>query len=207
MSRDFGLYVILTQPRAGHIAVAKACVELGVRMVQLREKTMPDRDLLKLARELRAVTHGTQTALFINDRADIAALCQADGLHLGQDDMSMEDARRIVGAHVRIGLSTHSIAQARAALEQQPDYIGFGPVWSTPTKANPDPVVGTELLRQVVGFADVPVVAIGGIFPSRIPEVLAAGARNLALVRHFMEAEEPRERIAEVMEMVKAGSR
>ncbi|MCD4829132.1 MAG: thiamine phosphate synthase [Candidatus Cloacimonetes bacterium] len=206
MSRDFGLYVILTQPRAGHIAVAEACVRLGVRMMQLREKHLADRELLRLARELRTVTRGTDTALFINDRPDIAALCDADGLHLGQDDMSLGEARRIVGDDMRIGLSTHSLEQASAALAQQPDYIGFGPLWSTPTKANPDPIVGTGLLSQVLAIADVPVVAIGGIFPERIPEVLAAGARNLALVRHFMDTDDPAPRIAEVMAML-AGQR
>jgi len=188
---DFGLYVILTRPCAGHIAVAEACVRLGVRMLQLREKDLPDRELLRLACELRAVTRGTDTLFFVNDRPDIAALCAADGLHLGQGDLSMTDARRIVGPQMLIGLSTHSLPQARAALEQHPAYIGFGPVWSTPTKANPDPVVGTDALAEVVALANVPVVAIGGIFPQNIPQVLATGARNLALVRHFMETDDP----------------
>lgn len=202
MSADFGLYIILTQPRAGHIAVAEACVELGVRMLQLREKHLCDRDLLKLARELRAVTRNTDTALFINDRPDIAVLCEADGLHLGQDDISFADARRIVGPQMRIGLSTHNLNQARAALELQPDYIGFGPVWSTPTKANPDPVVGVNNLREVLAFADRPVVAIGGVFPERIPELLDAGAKNICLVRHFMETDDPKSRIQDVMGMM-----
>ncbi len=191
--KDFGLYAIMTSPRAGHRRFAEICVEEGVCILQLREKNLPDGQLVAIANDIRAITKGTGTSFVVNDRADIAARCHADGLHLGQSDMDIEKARDIFDGI--IGLSTHSIRQAKDALEKQPDYIGFGPVYATPTKAIPDPVVGTELLAEVARFANIPVVAIGGIFPENLPEILRTGARNVALVRFLMEVEDPRERI------------
>jgi thiamine-phosphate pyrophosphorylase len=185
---DFGLYVIITNPVLSYGEIAGVCVARGVRMLQLREKGLSDRELLAAAAEILAVTRGTDTLFVMNDRADLAALSGADVLHLGQGDISLKDARRIVGDRMMIGLSTHSPGQAHDAIAQGADYIGFGPVWPTPTKAVPDPEVGTEQLAGVVGFSPVPVVAIGGIFPENLDSVLAAGARNVCLVRHLMES-------------------
>ena len=186
--QDFGLYIILTKPRLEYERIAEICVRLGVKMLQLREKYLADRELLSLAKRLRSITRGTQTNFVVNDRPDIALLAEADFLHLGQDDLPVEEARKIVG-NMKIGLSTHSLEQAKAALEKNPDYIGFGPVYTTPTKEKPDPVVGTDNLRKVLQFAHVPVVAIGGLFPENVEEVVEAGARNVAMVRYFMQAE------------------
>lgn len=184
----FGLYIIVTKPVLPYTTIAEQCVASGVRMLQLREKHLPDGQLLKIAKTLRSITEGTNTRLVINDRPDIAVLCRADYLHLGQDDMPIDEARRLVG-DMKIGLSTHSLAQAREALIKKPDYIGFGPIYPTNAKAIPDPPVGTSLLKQVLELADtVPVVAIGGIFPENLHEVMDTGARNVALVRHFMQS-------------------
>ncbi len=197
---DFGLYAIATQPQLPYTEVAEICVECGVRYLQLREKNLSDKELLRIAHDMRAVTRGTTTNFVINDRADIALLCQADALHLGQDDLSVEEARRIVG-DMPIGLSTHSLEQAREALCHNPVHIGFGPVFPTTTKANPDPTVGTALLSEVLKFATVPVIAIGGIFPENINEVLGAGAKNLSLVRHLM-GKDMRERVQEIQNII-----
>ncbi len=183
---NFGLYIIITNPVLPHTTIARKCVENGIKMLQLREKHLPDRELVRIAKEIRDITKGSDTAFVVNDRPDIAAICEADYLHLGQDDIVIEDARKIVG-DMKIGLSTHSIQQARDALAKNPDYIGFGPVYPTNAKANPDPVVGTKKLKEVIGFADVPVVAIGGIFPENIQNVIDAGAKNIAMVRYFMK--------------------
>lgn len=203
---NFGLYVILTRPAIGHAAAAEIAVRRGVRMLQLREKGLPDGELLRIAREVRAVTQGTETRFIVNDRPDIAVLCDADGVHVGQGDLPVPEVRRIVGERMIVGLSTHSIAQATAAQSLKGvDYIGFGPVYPTTTKAVPDPVVGTELLREVLGFSRLPVVAIGGIFPENIATVIAAGARNPCLVRYFMEPPDPAEaerRIASIQRML-----
>lgn len=188
---DFGLYVILTRPGVGHAAAAEVAVRCGVRMLQLREKEMADGELLRVAREVREVTRGTQTRFIVNDRPDIAVLAEADGVHVGQEDLPVGEVRRLVGEGRIVGLSTHSIAQARAAQSLKGvDYIGFGPVYPTTTKAVPDPVVGTALLGEVMGFSRLPVVAIGGIFPENLSAVREAGARNLCLVRYLMEPTE-----------------
>jgi thiamine-phosphate pyrophosphorylase len=195
--QNIGVYVIITKPELPYTTIAEKCVANSIKMMQLREKHLSDRELLKIARDLRAITRGTCTNLVINDRPDIAMLCNADYLHLGQDDISIEDARKVVGP-MKIGMSTHSLQQAREALTQKPDYIGFGPVYPTNAKANPDPPVGTKLLEEVIAFADVPVVAIGGIFPENLNEVTAAGARNIAMVRHFMKTKNFDERVHQI---------
>jgi len=186
--QGFGLYVIVTRPTLPYSKIAEQCVRLGITMLQLREKHLDDKQLLKVARELRQITRGTNTKLVINDRPDIAALCEADYLHLGQDDIPIEYARQIVG-NMKIGLSTHSISQAKEAISKKPDYIGFGPIYPTNAKAKPDPPVGVKLLKEVVEFSPIPVVAIGGIFPENLDEVLKAGATSVAMVRHLMQTE------------------
>lgn len=203
---NFGLYVILTRPAIGHAAAAEIAVRQGVRMLQLREKGLPDGELLRIAREVRAVTRGTETRFIVNDRPDIAVLCDADGVHVGQDDLPVAEVRRTVGERMTVGLSTHSIAQATAAQSLKGvNYIGFGPIYPTTTKAVPDPVVGTALLKEVLNFSRLPVVAIGGIFPENIATVIAAGAKNPCLVRYFMEPPDPAEverRIAQVQRIL-----
>lgn len=191
---DFGLYIIITKPQSTYRHIAESCVEHGVKMLQLREKLISDKELIKIGKEIRAITKGSETSFVMNDRPDIAAICEADFLHLGQDDVSMEDARKIVG-DMKIGLSTHSIQQVEKALAQKPDYIGFGPIYPTTTKAKPDKTVGVEQLKQILGLVNIPVVAIGGIFPENIQEVFDAGAKNIAMVRHFMQTNQFDQRV------------
>jgi thiamine-phosphate pyrophosphorylase len=197
---DFGLYVIITKPFLSYKIIAEKCVSHGIKMLQLREKHLPDRELIKIGKEIRNITKGTDTRLVINDRPDIAAICEADFLHLGQDDISINDARKIVG-DMKIGLSTHSIEQAKEALKNNPAYIGFGPIYPTNAKVIPDKPVGTEQLKEVLGFANVPVVAIGGIFPENIKHVIDAGAKNIVMVRHFMQTGEFDQRVNEIKEL------
>jgi thiamine-phosphate pyrophosphorylase len=185
----FGIYIIITKPQISYSILAEKCVQQGIKMLQLREKNLSDKQLIKIGKEIRSVTKGTATNFVVNDRPDIAVICDADYLHLGQDDISIEDARKVVGT-MKIGLSTHSIEQAKEALKHKPDYIGFGPIYPTNAKANPDKPVGTNQLKQVIEFANVPVIAIGGIFPENLNQVIDAGAKNIAMVRHFMQTNE-----------------
>lgn len=201
---DFGPYVIVTDPVLPYRRIAEVCVERGVGMLQLREKRLDDRAVLAAAAEITAVTRGTGTRFVMNDRADLALLSGADVLHLGQGDISLADARRIVGPGMTIGLSTHTLQQARDAIAQGADYIGFGPVWATPTKDVPDEVVGLDLLREVVGFSPVPVVAIGGIFPENLHEVLATGAKSFSLVRYLMSTPDLDSRILTLQRMARS---
>lgn len=198
---DFGIYIIITKPQLPYTTIAEKCVKNGIKMLQLREKDLSDKELVRIGREIKSITKGSETKFVVNDRPDIAVLCDADFLHLGQDDISMEDARRVVG-DMRIGLSTHSIEQATVALAKNPDYIGFGPVYPTNAKAIPDKPVGINLLKQVLGIAKIPVVAIGGIFPDNIEEVIDAGARNIAMVRHFMQTNEFDSRVLEINKLL-----
>ena len=159
---------------------------------------MTDREIIEAGKRIKSITAGTNTLLVINDRVDLALAAGADVLHLGQDDLPIEEARKIAGDRLKIGLSTHSIEQVREALTHKPDYIGFGPVYPTNAKARPDAPVGVGMLKEVLSFADVPVVAIGGIFPENLDDVVAAGAKNVALVRHFMQTTETEQRIVEI---------
>ncbi len=195
-----GLYAIVDPERcAGRdpLEVAEAILRGGCAVLQLRAKRMPDRERLALMRALRERAHARDVAFVVNDRPDLALLAGADGLHLGQDDVAIADARRIVGA-MWIGRSTHDLAQARAAIEEGADLIGFGPVFATRSKENPDPVVGLERLAEVVRSVPVPVVAIGGIGEVDAARVRATGAPLAACISALGEASDP-ERVARAM--------
>ncbi|MCB5250723.1 MAG: thiamine phosphate synthase, partial [Candidatus Cloacimonetes bacterium] len=180
---DFGLYIILTNPTISYTKAAEICVKHKIKYLQLREKEMPDKDLLQLAKDIQSICKGSNTKFIVNDNIAIAKLSNADGVHLGQDDLSKEDAIRILNNKI-IGLSTHSISQAQIALQKKPNYIGFGPLFATPTKKKPDPVVGLSPINDVLKMSDeygIPVVGIGGINDTNISDVLDAGIRNVAL--------------------------
>jgi len=153
----------------------------GCAMVQLRAKRLDDVAFLSIAKRVRSACAHAEVPFVINDRADIAALVRADGLHLGQDDLSIEDARRVV-RDMPIGMSTHNLEQAAKADIDGADLIAFGPVFETKTKENPDPVVGLHTLEEVCKTVSRPVVAIGGITPENAAETLRTGARYIAVV-------------------------
>ena len=197
--RDFGLYLIITNPSVSYTKIARVAVENNIRYLQLREKELSDREILLAADEILAVTDGTETRFVINDRADLAFICGADCLHLGQNDISLSDAKKICGGKVRaFGLTTHNLSQVKDAVRLNPDYIGFGPIFKTPTKKKPDPVTGTAILKEAIKIAgDIPVVAIGGITAENLRDVLNAGAKNLCMVRYMMNTTHLEERVAE----------
>jgi len=143
--------------------------------LQLRAKHLSARETLELLRELRPLCTDAGTALFANDRPDLALLAGCDGVHVGQDDLSISNVRSVAAA-LRVGASTHDISQLERALSQRPDYVAFGPVFDTRSKERPDPVVGLELVREARRLTAKPIVAIGGIDASNAREVLAAGA-------------------------------
>ena len=180
----FGLYLVLTDPATGYEACAQAAVDTGVRYVQLRMKKKPRAEVLDMARRLRRVTSGSGTLFIVNDDVEIAAEADADGVHLGQDDMNLAEARKLWPSPGKIfGLSTHNEEQERRAREVAPDYIGVGPVFPTPTKENPDPTVGLELMGRIVRASPLTTVAIGGINRQNLPDVLRNGAVNYCVLR------------------------
>ncbi|MEO0325591.1 MAG: thiamine phosphate synthase [Myxococcota bacterium] len=158
-------------------------------VLQLRFKGDDDRLHLATARALRARCAGAGVPFVVNDRADIAALADADGLHLGQDDLPLAEARRLFSGP--IGVSTHDLAQAVRAESEGADLIGFGPVFPTASKARPDPVVGLAGLRAVCARVRVPVVAIGGLNAERAAEARAAGAALVAAIGAVAGARDP----------------
>lgn len=206
MDYDFGLYVILTQPELKHTEIAEICVKKGIRYLQLREKNLDDRDLLQIAKDISSICRHSETRFIINDRVDIALLSGADGVHLGQEDISKKDAELLLGSNKIIGLSTHNVSQALNALKENPDYIGFGPLYPTPTKLKADPVTGLEPLNAVLESSriyQIPVVAIGGIDLSNIHNILDFGVHNLALVRYLMNTRHFSERLDLITEKLK----
>ncbi len=174
------LYVLITEALcSGHwLATAQAAIAGGADCIQLREKSLSDRVLLARARELAAVCREAGVPMFVNDRPDIARLSGADGVHVGQDDLSVAEARRAVGPSLMVGCSTHSIEQAWAAMADSPDYIAVGPMFASTTKPHLD-VPGLSLLRAVNAETSLPVVAIGGISHQTLDAVLGAGARRV----------------------------
>jgi thiamine-phosphate pyrophosphorylase len=160
----------------------------GVQVVQLRNKERSDAELEPVARRYRERCRAAGALLIINDRPELAARCDADGVHLGQEDMPVASAREIVGPERLIGLSTHSETQLDAAAGV--DYVGVGPVHATPTKPG-RAAVGLGLVRYAAAHARVPFFAIGGIGPDNLAEVIAAGARRVAVVRALTEAPDP----------------
>jgi len=199
MIDNFGLYLIITKPVLSYQEIARIAVKHNIRYLQLREKNLSDRELIAISQEIIKITSGTPTNFIMNDRADLAKIVGADGLHLGQDDLTLQEAKSILGENKIFGLSTHSLEQVSIATSQNPDYIGFGPIFPTPTKAKPDPAVGLTNIRQVVENSPIPVVAIGGIDETNAEEVIYNGAENISLVRYFMNSENLEERILKII--------
>lgn len=158
-------------------------VEAGVRWVQVRAKEVTDARLFEELRECAELRRWRPYALWVNDRADLARLVAADGVHLGQDDLTPAAARRVVGREMWIGRSTHDLEQlAAAAADPEVDVVAFGPIYATASKARPDPVVGLESLSRARARTDKPLVAIGGIDAERLGSAFAAGADTAAVL-------------------------
>lgn len=188
-----GLYAIVDPEHcAGRapLAVAEAILAGGCGALQLRDKHASDGEVRTLAAQLKARCQAAGVPFVVNDRPEVAKAIGADALHLGQDDMPIEYARRIVGA-MPIGVSTHNLAQARRAERQGADMLGFGPIFATRSKQQADPEVGLEGLRAACGAVRLPIIAIGGIGPDNASRVAAAGARMGAAISALCGARNP----------------
>ncbi len=174
----------------GFEAMVESLVAAGVSAIQLRDKQLADRELLGRARLLRQATQGTQALFIMNDRPDLAVLSGADGVHVGQDELTVKDARRILGPSGLIGVSTHSLQQARAAVLDGADYLGVGPTFPSDTKSFSE-FTGLELLRAVQAEIRLPAFAIGGITADNLPQVLATGFTRVAVGSAIADAKDP----------------
>lgn len=197
------LLVTASNCREGLETVVKGALEGGVRLIQSREKSISDREWLQIARNLREWTENQGALLIVNDRPDIAVLCNADGVHVGQDEFAVDDARQIVGPDRLIGVSTHSIHQARQAVLDGADYIGVGPTFPSVTKTFTD-FPGLALLREVGDEIDLPWFAIGGIGTNNISTVQQAGAQRVAVSSAICNSPSPAEAARQLIKTIES---
>ncbi len=198
------LYLVTDQELSENhdtVKTVKEALKGGVDIVQLREYSLSDSELLDMARQVRELTLAHKALFIVNNRPDIARLSGADGVHLGQDDLPVAEARAVLGEGKLVGVSTHGVDQARKAVADGADYIGVGPVYPTQTKKNVVPAVTLDYVRQVAGSGlRPPFFAIGGIKLHNLDEVLAAGARRVAVVTGIVKALNVRKVSAEFRE-------
>lgn len=193
-----GLYVLLDPSiRFGRplTEVMKAAAEGGAKLFQYRNKADAMREAYAEASSLRKLAAGLGALFIINDRCDLALAVGADGVHLGQDDLPYADARKLLGPDKTIGLSTHNAAQVQEAEKLKPDYIGFGPIFTPASKADHDPIVGLEGLRQVRSLTSLPIFAIGGIQTGQVQAVIQAGADGVAVISAVLNAQDVRKAV------------
>jgi len=199
------LYAIadtLGRSELSFIALTEKMLNGGAQLIQLRVKDLPAAEHLKIAQKARELTRRYHALLIINDRADIALTVEADGVHLGQEDLPLHAARKILGEKIIIGISTHSEEQARAAQQGGADYIGFGPMFGTGTKETGYQPRGLEQLRTIRSLVRLPIVAIGGITEEHAPQVLAAGANAAAMISNIVLAEDVTAKVKQVLKKV-----
>jgi len=199
------LYAIIDPARAGGrlpVVAARELLSAGVRLIQFRDKHASSRQLYETCVELRGLLRDSGCSLIVNDRADVARATDAEGVHLGQSDLPVEMARRVLAPDQWIGWSTHSLDQVVEADRTTADYIAFGPIFPTASKENPDPVVELEGLREVRRATGKPLVAIGGITLRNASEVLAAGADSVAVIGDLLNAPDIQERAREFLSVV-----
>jgi thiamine-phosphate pyrophosphorylase len=188
-----GLYVVTDDslaPGRGHLEIARAALDGGAELIQLRDKRRDAGDLLPIARELQALCESFGALFIVNDRVDLAVAADADGVHLGQTDLPVRDARQMLGPGKLIGISVENAEQVLAAVAEGADYLGVGPIYGTATKSDAGDAVGTEQLVRFREISELPIVAIGGVTLARVPEAFAAGADAVAVISAIVKAED-----------------
>jgi thiamine-phosphate pyrophosphorylase len=184
--QDFRLYVILDtgigSRDADILEIARKTISGRADILQLRAKDDSDRKILKTGRAIKSLTAQSQTLFVLNDRVDLANILDADGVHLGQDDLPVQQARKILGKDKIIGVSTHSVDQARAAEREGADYIAVGPIFATATKPKATPL-GPEIISRIKDEIKVPFVAVGGIDLKNLKQLMQQGAKRVAVCR------------------------
>jgi len=181
---------------------AKSLVDAGVRLIQYRNKRASGRQLFETSRELAEYLNPIGVHFIVNDRADVAALVRAGGVHVGQDDLGAEQARKVIGDGKWVGVSTHNAGQFRAVLETSADYVAVGPVFATGSKENPDPAVGVGFVREARAMTDKSIVAVGGITLERAAELIETGADSVAIIGDILGAENVGKRARQYVDLL-----
>jgi thiamine-phosphate pyrophosphorylase len=201
---DFHLYLITDRKKTKLplVQAVRLALQGGVRAIQLRERDLPTRELLALARELRAVTAEFRAKLFINDRVDVAVSVDADGVHLGHQSMPPQAVRKIVGSRMQIGVSTHDPEEAKSAQDGGADFITYGPIYITPSKAGLGDPVGPESINDVVKIVDIPVFGLGGIKSGNIDSVVQNGAFGVSMISEIFASDDIEGKSREIIALV-----
>lgn len=197
-------FYAMVDPAAGHepVALAQTMLDAGARIMQLRLKDASGRDLLAAARTIADMCRRRNAMLIVNDRVDIAMLANAHGVHLGQEDLPLDAARRLFVQVMLFGVSTHNIEQARAAERGGADYIGFGPMYAGGLK-HIATGQGLDKLREIRAAVRIPIVAIGGITEARVPEVLAAGADAVAIITDVVKSPDVTAKVRSILALAR----
>ena len=193
------------QDRYSHLELTGMAVRGGADVVQFRQKQGSTRELIETAREMQKACRDAGVAFIVNDRIDVAMACEADGVHLGQEDFPIPLARRILGPERIIGGSASDLEEARSCVEEGADYVGFGPVFPTTSKDDAGPVSGLEVLREIAEAFPVPVVAIGGIGEDNAVEVMKAGAHGIAVISSVCCRPDPADAARRLCELILTG--
>ncbi|HSB69787.1 MAG TPA: thiamine phosphate synthase [Candidatus Methylomirabilis sp.] len=207
---SWGLYLVTDRQQAAGrdlLDVVGRALTGGLRAIQLREKDLSTRDLYDLGRRLLGLTRPAGAALLINDRVDVAMALDADGVHLTRRSLPPKSARDLLGPGRLIGISCHSLADVREAVDGGVDFVVLGPVYATPSKAAYGPPVTTALIEEARSACPVPLLAIGGIKTARVPAVMAAGADGVAAISAVMAAPDPADATREILSAIAGAMR
>ena len=182
---NYGLYVITDEGAShglGHVEIARKVAEGGADIIQLRDKARTSKDMLSIALQIREITRSSGIHFIVNDRLDLARAAGADGVHLGQEDLPVPFARRVVPKGFIIGTSVRTVQEALIAESEGADYIALSPIFDTPTKSDAGPGKGLEVLKEIKSVVSIPVIAIGGICKGNVRQVMEAGADGVAVI-------------------------
>jgi len=206
---DFNLYLITDRKQAKLPLpdAVRLALQGGVRAIQVREKDLPVRELLALARDLRSLTNEFKAKLFINDRVDVAVAIASDGVHLGHESMPVDAVRKIVGSKMLIGVSTHNLGEAKKAEAGGADFVTFGPIFSTPSKIKYGAPTGIEALRAVKNAIRIPVFGLGGIKRENASDVLLTGADGIAMISAIISADDVAQAAHDMVREIARGGR
>jgi len=188
---NYDLYIITDQRIShgkSHLEVAEAVLEVGVTVLQFRDKEMEDSEAIEVCQKIHQLTKKKGVPFIVNDRVEIVKAVDADGVHLGQEDMSFSSARKILGKEKIIGISVETVEQALKAVEGGADYLGIGPIYPTATKPDAGKALGIARLKEIRESVNIPIVAIGGINENNLEEVLRAGADGVAVISAVVSA-------------------
>jgi thiamine-phosphate pyrophosphorylase len=192
------------QDRFSHVELARMMIDGGADFVQYRDKQATTKQMIETARDIAALCAASDTKLIINDRVDVAIAADADGVHLGQDDFPIPLARHLLGPDRVVGASVDTVDEAREAWQQGADYVGFGPIYPTGTKADAGPVVGINKLPALTPKFPIPLVAIGGLNKENVEDVLRAGVHGVAVLAGICKAEDPQQATRDIRDVIEA---